>query len=290
VWDVHATITVTIATPAVVSWTGHGLHEGSPVIFTTTGALPTGITAGTIYYVGAAPGANSFNIATSIANAAAGTLVNTSGSQSGVHTGTNRDSVRGTAAALVMTKGFNLNNATITNGPAASRGTFVGTVRSNASSQIDWIFGSSAAGGGMATLNVWNAYNRVDGGVSVSNSASSWTFSIAAYQYAGQNSVTYRVNYLAGLQEDVIDARFLAQTASNSAGTSVRVGIGHDSPTLIGSNGSAAELNAFSITGQAEIQPGLGAHFVTALEQCNATGTIYSSGQDLTELQVFLRV
>ena len=60
------------------------------------------------------------------------------------------------ALALVTVGGIDLNAVGITNGPAASRGIWVGTVRSNASSQIDWIL--SGAG---AVLGVYNAYNRV---------------------------------------------------------------------------------------------------------------------------------
>lgn len=84
---VTATVTITIASPGVVTWNFHGLSTGTPVVFTTTGALPTGITAGTTYYV-IAVDASTFQIATSFANALAGTAVNTSGSQSGTHTGT----------------------------------------------------------------------------------------------------------------------------------------------------------------------------------------------------------
>jgi hypothetical protein len=83
-----ATVTITIAAPGVVTWTNHGLSTGSPVIFSTTGALPTGITAGTTYYA-VVVDANSFQIATSFANAIAATptVVTTSGSQSGTHAG-----------------------------------------------------------------------------------------------------------------------------------------------------------------------------------------------------------
>src|SRR5258707_5370464 len=59
-----AAITVTVASPAVVSWSGHGLGAGDPVVFRTTGALPTGLTQGTVYYVIAAGlPANSFEVA-----------------------------------------------------------------------------------------------------------------------------------------------------------------------------------------------------------------------------------
>lgn len=82
-----STVTISIATPGVVSWTGHGLITGQKIIFTTDGALPTGITAGTAYYV-INVDADTFRIATSLSNAAAGTAINTSGSQSGTHTAT----------------------------------------------------------------------------------------------------------------------------------------------------------------------------------------------------------
>jgi hypothetical protein len=79
------TVTMTIATPGVVSMTAHGFFTGQKVQLTTTGALPTGLSANTTYYV-VYVDANSFSLATSLANAAAGTKIATSGSQSGTHT------------------------------------------------------------------------------------------------------------------------------------------------------------------------------------------------------------
>ena len=76
-----ATVTMTIATPGVVTWTAHGLPDKTPVRFTTTGTLPTGITAGQIYFTrdGAT---NTFKLCLTPGGAA----INTSGSQSGTHT------------------------------------------------------------------------------------------------------------------------------------------------------------------------------------------------------------
>ena len=84
-----ATVTITIAAPGVVTWSNHGLSTGTPVVFTTTGALPTGITSGTTYYAVVIT-ANTFQIASSVANAIAATptVITTSGTQSGTHTGT----------------------------------------------------------------------------------------------------------------------------------------------------------------------------------------------------------
>jgi hypothetical protein len=46
-----ATVTITNASPAVITWTNHGLTEDDIVRFTTTGSLPNGLTVGTSYYV-----------------------------------------------------------------------------------------------------------------------------------------------------------------------------------------------------------------------------------------------
>ncbi|MGZ8171801.1 MULTISPECIES: hypothetical protein [Methylobacter] len=76
-----AAVTMTIASPCVVSWTSHGQAAGTPIYFTTTGALPTGLVANTVYYV-LAPTASTFNVAATVG----GVAINTSGTQSGVHT------------------------------------------------------------------------------------------------------------------------------------------------------------------------------------------------------------
>lgn len=77
------TFTVTIASPAVFSKTAHGLVAGDAVYFTTTGALPTGLSANTLYYVIAAGlTADAFEVAATFEGAA----INTSGTQSGTHT------------------------------------------------------------------------------------------------------------------------------------------------------------------------------------------------------------
>jgi hypothetical protein len=70
-------VTITIASPAVVTATIL-LTESAAIQFATTGALPTGITAGTTYYV-----FNSDGLSFQLLDAA-GNIVNTSGTQSGV--------------------------------------------------------------------------------------------------------------------------------------------------------------------------------------------------------------
>lgn len=79
----QSTVTITLATPGVISWTAHGLEAGAKVVLATTGALPTGLTAATTYYV-VNPAEDTFQLAAT----QGGTAINTSGSQSGTHTAT----------------------------------------------------------------------------------------------------------------------------------------------------------------------------------------------------------
>lgn len=75
------TFTVTIATPGVVTLAGHKLLVGDSVYLKTTGALPTGLSQNTLYYVNEVPSSSTFKLATTRGGAA----INTTGSQSGVH-------------------------------------------------------------------------------------------------------------------------------------------------------------------------------------------------------------
>lgn len=77
-----AVVTVSVASPGVVTWANHGLKAGTKVSFTTTGALPTGLVAATTYYIKTVLDANTFTLSAT----SGGTVINTSGTQSGVHT------------------------------------------------------------------------------------------------------------------------------------------------------------------------------------------------------------
>jgi hypothetical protein len=77
-----ATVTMTIASPGVVTWTAHGLSDGDPIVLYTTGALPTGFTASTTRYYIVNSATNTFQLSAT----RGGSAINTTGSQSGVHT------------------------------------------------------------------------------------------------------------------------------------------------------------------------------------------------------------
>ena len=68
------------ATPGVVTYTSASLPNGTAIVFTTTGALPTGLTVGTVYYVVGSSG-TTFNVSATYGGAA----IATTGTQSGTH-------------------------------------------------------------------------------------------------------------------------------------------------------------------------------------------------------------
>lgn len=74
-----STFTVTIASPAVVTST-LAVYEGMAIQFQTTAALPTGLLPGVTYYV-RNPVGSSFNLSST----ATGSLITTTGTQSGTH-------------------------------------------------------------------------------------------------------------------------------------------------------------------------------------------------------------
>ena len=76
------TVTITIASPAVFGLASHGFSIGDLVVITTTGAIPTGLTAGLRYYVLTTPTSGTFTVAAT----SGGTVIATTGTQSGTHT------------------------------------------------------------------------------------------------------------------------------------------------------------------------------------------------------------
>lgn len=74
-------VTISNASPAVVTWNSHNLSGSDPVIFTTTGSLPSPLVVNQIYYVIPAT-ANTFRLSTVIG----GADINTTTAGSGTHT------------------------------------------------------------------------------------------------------------------------------------------------------------------------------------------------------------
>jgi len=114
-----ATVTISQASPGVVTWTTHGFTTACPVVFTTTGSLPAAIVSGTVYYV--VPSSittNTFTVATTLVNALAGTGINTATASTPTTTGT-----AGAAEATTVTMG--MTGITLTPGDWDCRGVLV---------------------------------------------------------------------------------------------------------------------------------------------------------------------
>jgi len=76
----QSTVTISNASPGVVTWSSHGLTDGDMVSLSTTGTLPTGLSPNVTYYVVNA--ATGFSLAATIG----GSAINTSSAGSGTHT------------------------------------------------------------------------------------------------------------------------------------------------------------------------------------------------------------
>jgi len=285
---------ISTATPAVVTWTAHGLTEGTPVVVTGT-TLPTGITTNTVYYVGRSPSANSFNLATSVANAAAGTFVGTGGSSSGTQTVTSYVTSRGTGAGtteIARTNGLWTNANDITNGPAATKGTYVGTVLSNTSSQIDFIFGAASTGGTAGVIGVFNAYNRARVSMFVRDSGSNHTYSSSTVR-SYNDATTMRVTMARGLNEDSVDASWSVcmLLSATTASSIIRIGVNATTAgatlslaSQIYGNGSCT-FNS-NVTPTYSGLPGLGWNYVQGLEQGDGTNACTFYGGSFNGLSV----
>ncbi len=176
---------------------------------------------------------------------------------------------RSAGTALTLVNGIFLNSVSITNGPAASRGTYVGTICSNGSSTIDYIFGAAASGGTAAVFNVWNAYNRVAVSTTISDTTTNWNYTTTLNTWrAADSSNTARATFVRGLNEDSVYAAYNAQANSISTLTNCAVGVGVDSTSTVTGNPTynqttnAAQPLLATYTGA----PGIGQHFVQSIE------------------------
>jgi hypothetical protein len=77
-----ATVTISSASPGVITLNSHGFAANEPVVFSNSGgALPVAITAGTVYYVKTVLSANTFTISAT----AGGAAINTASTGTGTH-------------------------------------------------------------------------------------------------------------------------------------------------------------------------------------------------------------
>jgi len=181
------------------------------------------------------------------------------------------DTSRGTGAGkseLEFFEGRWVNAQAITNGPAARRGLYVGTIASDASSQINDT---------LAKRGVWNTYWRTPRPMKVVDTTDSWNYTTATFRQA-RATTSNQLEYVVGLSEDPVGARVFA-TATNSGGITITtVGVGVDSTSVnsaivfggfAGNTAFSPGLNHADYRGH----PGIGRHTLVWLEWSTASGT-----------------
>lgn len=180
-------------------------------------------------------------------------------------------STRGATAALVRYNGFLVNNLGITNGPAAKTGIRVGSISSNASSTIDYIFGGAGSGGVNARLQVCNAFNRQPVTTQVIDTGAGYTYSSATIRQA-RGAVTMQVSLIACDAADVAQVQYQTECLTTAgAGSGCDIGMGFDStttfslPRMRAIAPTAAALTAGQMQASAWL-PGLGVHVLSANE------------------------
>jgi hypothetical protein len=186
--------------------------------------------------------------------------------------------------------GIQLNANAITNGPAAFRGTYVGTVRSDGSSQINFTFGAAASGGTAGVLGVWNAFNRVSVSTTVVDSGASYTYTSSTIRQA-RASASNQISMICGISEDGASAIAMGDNLTVAAGAATAcTGVGVNSTTtfafqkMIVAAATAAQTRAAGASG-GTFTPALGWNTVSLNENSdgtNANNFDAGSGQSLS--------
>lgn len=202
-------VTFTIAAPCVMTWTQSQLPNNTPIKFTTSGALPTGLTVGTIYYVRRLTD-STYNIATK----PDGQGINTSGSQSGTHTGnaTRHDVYEALLNSGVSTAS-SISGTTLTVG-----GTITGT----------YAIGQILSGTGVTADTTITAFLTGTGG--------SGTYTVSASQTVGSTTITgtapvtnstYWARYGSTNRWAMHDSSVSSQTANTTSIVNVYQAVGY---------------------------------------------------------------
>lgn len=267
-----ATVTVTIAAPGVVTWTAHGLNTGNTIIFTTSGALPTGLTANTVYYVTRID-ANTFKLSLSIQNVAAAIFITTTGTQSGTHTG-HTPNARQTAISYQDGRLCKTGDKTRL---------YLGTYLASSTTTTEL---------SDANLYVQNFYNRVRRPVRKYESTDTWAYNTAAYRAMnGSATEANRINVVNGYPGATLDIKFTA-LATNSLVGFPGISIGEDSSntpdsntqhTLMGVQAAGGYVNGLATLVKF---PAVGYHYYSALEWGAGTGVTTWSGDGGAPTQI----
>lgn len=182
----NATVTITNASPAVITWTAHGLTAGTKVVFATTVQLPPPLIAGKSYTILTVVSANTFTVSDDT-----GVVVATTGAGSGTHTGI--QAAADQAAIVILGNFVTTGNSTgqTVYGPFNMFlwGTFSGTVLLQRSfdSGGTWITCSTDSSGTLASYAaaVSLVINEPEAGMQYRLNCSAYTSGTINYRISG---------------------------------------------------------------------------------------------------------
>lgn len=172
-----AAVTISNASPAIVTYNAHGLTAGRPIRLSTLGTLPAPLSPNTIYYV-VNPTANNFQLSLTVGGAA----INTSSAGSGLHNAALSDILTNDRVRLTdLAEGNGITSGDLareyivvsTSCTAATCATGLFTLTLTRTATANGTIGGNAGvaqkiiGRGMATL--WKSQDPSDTAVRVSN-------------------------------------------------------------------------------------------------------------------------
>jgi hypothetical protein len=145
-------------------------------------------------------------------------------------TNTNRGVGPGTSE-ITRIQGLLVNAQAIVNGPAANRGTYLGSIHTSAAATVNWVYGGNGGGGVESFLHVWNMYHRCRVMSKVSDTTINWLYSGSTWRIKFGSDFN-KINFMSGLAEDAFSAVNVGGANTNSIdGTIPRLGVGFDTPT-----------------------------------------------------------
>lgn len=151
---------------------------------------------------------------------------------------------------------------------------YLGTIRINSSGgQCDFELGGLAVGGAIQSLYVWNYYNRVPVTTYTGDTTDYWIYT-GGWRSAN-NSATYRLDLIVGVQEDIITASYNCYIYTSGT---ANVGVGYDTTLAFSGSPSGMYAGQYAFA-EYRTQPTAGYHYVQAVE-AGFSGTSYFYGDD----------
>ncbi len=187
-------------------------------------------------------------------------------------TGGGSNTARGTGAGsteLEFFQGRWVNKIAITNGPAARRGLYVGSIATDGSNQVN---------DNLTKRQLYNLYHQVLRPMLVVESTDFWTYTTASYRQANANTAN-QFEVMTGLVRQPVAVEVHTIASNNTGGTvNGAAGIGVDSTTVDSaqikqSATLATASKTESISAFYRAYPSVGRHTYAWLERSDATGT-----------------